>query len=259
MNILISNDDGFHAEGIQTLAKYLREAGHRVTIIAPDRNRSAASSCLTLTEPLRVHAFDEFNYAVIAGTPADCVHLALNGLFFNDFDLVISGINHGANLGDDIVYSGTVAAALEGRHLTLPSLAVSLVGKKGNDKHHGHLFGKNHFATAAKVVLDLLPKLTEGMITYREILNINVPDLPYGQLKGLMITRQGKRSPAAEIVKSNDPRGGGIYWLGANGVAIDESEGTDFYAINNDYVSITPIQADMTAHKSLLALQAVFG
>lgn len=257
MNILISNDDGFHAEGIQTLARMLREAGHRVTIIAPDRNRSAASSCLTLTEPLRVHQFDEFNYAVIAGTPADCVHLALNGLFFNDFDLVISGINHGANLGDDVVYSGTVAAALEGRHLLLPSIAVSLVGRKGNDKHHGHLFGKNHFSTAAKVVLDLLPKLKSGLVAYREILNVNVPDLPYEQLKGVKITKLGKRSPAAEIVKSEDPRGGCIYWLGANGVAIDEEAGTDFSAINQDCVSITPIQADMTAHHSLASLEKI--
>lgn len=257
MNILISNDDGINALGIKTLATALREAGHRVTVIAPDRNRSAASSCLTLTEPLRVHQFDEFNYAVIAGTPADCVHLALNGLFPNDFDLVISGINHGANLGDDIVYSGTVAAALEGRHLPLPCLAVSLVGRKGDDKHHGHLFGNNHFETAVKVVLSLLPKLHKDLINPREILNINVPDLPYEKLNGVMITRQGKRSQAAEIVKSQDPRNGVIYWLGANGVAIDESEGTDFYAINNDYVSITPIQADMTAHRSLTDLQEI--
>ncbi len=257
MNILISNDDGINAQGIKTLAAALREAGHRVTVIAPDRNRSAASSCLTLTEPLRVHQFDEFNYAVIAGTPADCVHLALNGLFPNDFDLVISGINHGANLGDDIVYSGTVAAALEGRHLPLPCLAVSLVGRKGDDKHHGHLFGNNHFETATKVVLSLLPKLHKDLINPREILNINVPDLPYEKLNGVMITRQGKRSQAAEIVKSQDPRNGVIYWLGANGVAIDESEGTDFYAINNDYVSITPIQADMTAHRSITDLQEI--
>lgn len=257
MNILISNDDGFHAEGIQTLARVLRQAGHRITVIAPDRNRSAASSCLTLTEPLRVHAFDEFNYAVIAGTPADCVHLALNGLLLNDFDLVISGINHGANLGDDVIYSGTVAAALEGRYLPLPSLAVSLVGKKGADKHHGHLFGKNHFETAAQVVLDLLAKLKEGIVTQREILNINVPDLPYDQLKGVQITRMGKRSPAAEIVKTSDPRGSCIYWLGANGVAIDESEGTDFHAINHDCVSITPIQADMTAFQTLERLQSI--
>ena len=257
MNILMSNDDGFHAEGIQTLARILREAGHRVTIIAPDRNRSAASNCLTLTEPLRVQKFDEFNYAVTSGTPADCVHLALNGLLPNDFDLVISGINHGANLGDDIIYSGTVAAALEGRHLPLPCLAVSLVGKKGNDKHYGHLFGSNHFETAARVVLALLPKLKPEIITHREILNINVPDLPYEALKGTMITRQGKRSQAAEIVKTEDPRGGTIYWLGANGTAIDESEGTDFYAINQDCVSITPLQVDMTAHHSLTDLQQI--
>ena len=257
MNILMSNDDGFHAEGIQTLARMLREAGHRVTIIAPDRNRSAASSCLTLTEPLRVQKFDEFNYAVTSGTPADCVHLALNGLLENDFDLVISGINHGANLGDDIIYSGTVAAALEGRHLPLPCLSVSLVGKKGNDKHYGHLFGSNHFETAARVVLALLQKLKPEMITHREILNINVPDLPYEALKGTMITRQGKRSQAAEIVKTEDPRGNTIYWLGANGTAVDESEGTDFYAINQDCVSITPLQVDMTAHHSLTDLQKI--
>ncbi|VEI47436.1 stationary phase survival protein SurE [Actinobacillus equuli] len=133
MNILISNDDGYHAQGIQTLAKTLRDAGHVVTLIAPDRNRSAASSCLTLMEPIRVYQIDEFNYSVIAGTPADCVHLALNGFLPTAFDLVISGINHGANLGDDVVYSGTVAAALEGRHLPLPSLAVSLVGKSHRD------------------------------------------------------------------------------------------------------------------------------
>ena len=185
------------------------------------------------------------------------MHLALNGLLENDFDLVISGINHGANLGDDIIYSGTVAAALEGRHLPLPCLSVSLVGKKGADKHHGHLFGSNHFETASHVVLELLPKLKPEMITHREILNINVPDLPYEALKGTMITRQGKRSQAAEIVKTEDPRGNTIYWLGANGTAVDESEGTDFYAINQDCVSITPLQVDMTAHHSLTDLQKI--
>lgn len=255
MNILLSNDDGFHATGIQTLAQGLRQAGHRTTIVAPDRNRSAASSCLTLSDPMRVHSFDDFNHTVIAGTPADCVHLALNGLLENDFDLVISGINHGANLGDDVVYSGTVAAALEGRHLPYPCIAVSLVGWSKHDKHYGHLHGNNHFDTAVKVILDLLPKLDPQTLSPREILNINVPDLPYEQLNGVMATRLGKRSPAAEIIKSQDPRGGQIYWLGANGIAIDESEGTDFYAINQGCVSITPIQADMTAHHSISSLQ----
>lgn len=254
MNILMSNDDGYFAEGIQTLAKILREAGHCVTVIAPDRNRSAASSCLTLMDPIRIHQIDEWNYTVIAGTPADCVHLALNGLFDHPFDLVISGINHGANLGDDVIYSGTVAAALEGRHLPLPCLAISLVGKKSES----HLFGNNHFETAAFVVRDLLPKMIQGILPARQILNINVPDLPYNQIKGVMITRLGLRSPAAEIVKREDPRGSTIYWLGANGVPVDESEGTDFYALKNDYVSITPIQADMTAHSSLNHLKALF-
>lgn len=253
MNILLSNDDGIHATGIQTLAKVLREAGHQVTIVAPDRNRSAASSCLTLVDPLRTHRFDNGDYAIIAGTPADCVHLALNGLLDTPFDLVVSGINHGANLGDDVIYSGTVAAALEGRHLPLPSIAVSLIGKKETN----YVQGACHFETAAQVVLDLLPRLQNSGIPANQVLNVNVPNLPYEQLKGLMATRLGDRSPAAEIIKQQDPRGANIYWIGATGKPIDESEGTDFYAIGLDYVSITPIQADMTAHKSIQTLSGM--
>ncbi len=203
MNILLSNDDGFHAHGIQFLAKALREAGHKVTIVAPDRNRSAASSCLTLVDPLRVHKFENGDYTVIAGTPADCVHLALNGLLDEPFDLVVSGINHGANLGDDVVYSGTVAAALEGRHLPLPSIAVSLVGHQGAN----YLVGHCHFETAAQVVLDLLPKVETDKIPANQVLNVNVPNVPYTELKGMMVTRLGDRSPAAEIIKQQDPRG----------------------------------------------------
>lgn len=258
MRILISNDDGFHAKGIQTLAKVLREVGHTVVIIAPDRNRSAASSCLTLVDPLRVHRFDEYNYAVIAGTPADCVHLALNGLFggkfAEKFDLVVSGINHGANLGDDVVYSGTVAAALEGRHLPLPSIAVSLVGRK----HSSFLDGENHFETAAQVVLDLLEKIEKQIFPSNHVLNVNVPNLPYSELKGTMITRLGERSTAAEIVKQKDPRNADVYWIGVTGEPIDESYGTDFYALNRDCVSITPIQADMTSHKAITILKGIF-
>lgn len=253
MKILLSNDDGIHALGIQTLARTLREAGHDVTIVAPDRNRSAASSCLTLTDPLRTHRFDNGDYAIIAGTPADCVHLALNGMLNVPFDLVISGINHGANLGDDVIYSGTVAAALEGRHLRLPSIAVSLVGKK----EQNYLSGACYFDTAAKVVLDLLPKITADCIPANQVLNVNVPNLPYEQLKGVMATRLGYRSAAAEIIKQQDPRGANIYWIGTTGKPIDESEGTDFYAIDHNYVSITPIQADMTAHQSINALKGV--
>lgn len=254
MNILISNDDGVHAEGIQTLKNALRSAGHHVTLIAPDRNRSAASSCLTLTEPLRVMQLENGDYALVAGTPADCVHLALNGLFDTPFDLVISGINHGANLGDDVIYSGTVAAALEGRYLALPSIAVSLVGENSS----GHLLGESHFDTAAQVVLDLLPKINQHILPANHILNVNVPNVPYSALQGYKITRLGERSPAAEIIKQTDPRGVAIYWIGASGQPIDENEGTDFYAVKNHFVSITPIQSDITAHSSLAQLNALF-
>ncbi|MBF0784957.1 5'/3'-nucleotidase SurE [Muribacter muris] len=254
MNILMSNDDGFHAAGIQILAKTLREAGHNVTVVAPDRNRSAASSCLTLVDPLRVFRFENGDYTIIAGTPADCVHLALNGLLDTPFDLVISGINHGANLGDDVVYSGTVAAALEGRHLHLPSLAVSLVGQHGAS----YLAGECHFDTAAQAVLAILPKIQAGLLPAQHILNINVPNLPYSQLKGIQITRLGRRSPAAQIVKQQDPRGSTVYWIGENGKPVEASEGTDFHAIEQGYVSITPLQADMTAHASLNALNKAF-
>lgn len=253
MNILLSNDDGFNAVGIQTLAKALRAAGHKVTVVAPDRNRSAASSCLTLADPLRFHKFDDENYTVIAGSPADCVHLALNGVLKQPFDLVISGINHGANLGDDVIYSGTVAAALEGRHLPLPSIAVSLVGRQ----HSSYLTGESYFDTAAQVVVQLLPKLTKDLLPANQILNINVPNLPYAELKGTQITRLGARSAAAEVVKQRDPRGADVYWIGTTGQPIDESEGTDFYALKHDCVSITPVWADMTAHQAINHLKSV--
>lgn len=254
MNILISNDDGFNATGIQILAQTLRNAGHNVTIVAPDRNRSAASSCLTLVDPLRLHQFENGDYTVIAGTPADCVHLALNGLLDTPFDLVISGINHGANLGDDVIYSGTVAAALEGRHLPLPSIAISLVGSY----HSSYLSGECYFETAAQVVLDLLAKFKQSIMPARQVLNVNVPNIPYHELKGVQITRLGSRSPAAEIVKQQDPRGMNVYWIGANGKALDNDLGTDFYAIDHHYVSVTPIQADMTAHQSIEKLKGHF-
>lgn len=253
MNILISNDDGVHAVGIQTLAKALRQAGHSVTVIAPDRNRSAASSCLTLVDPLRVIQLDNGDYSLIAGTPADCVHLALNGLLDNTFDLVISGINHGANLGDDVIYSGTVAAAMEGRHLPLPCLAVSLVGHNGA----GYISGDAYFETAAQVVLDILPKIKQGMIGSQQVLNINIPNLPYSELQGVQITHLGTRSPAAEIIKQQDPRGSIIYWIGANGQPINNGIGSDFYAIEHGFVSITPLQADMTAYQSISTLKEI--
>lgn len=240
MKILLSNDDGVHAKGIQTLAQELRKFA-KVTIVAPDRNRSAASSSLTLMNPLRPLHLSNGDYS-LNGTPADCAHLAMNGLFEQDFDIVISGINAGANLGDDVIYSGTVAVALEGRYLGLPAIAVSLCGHQ-------------HYETAAKVVAELLPKLKANCLGAREILNINVPDLPYEKIKGMKICRLGVRSMAGEIIKQQDHRGDHIYWIGKMGDPEDASEGTDFHAIKQGYVAITPIHADMTAHHSLQVLR----
>ncbi|OOF55060.1 5'/3'-nucleotidase SurE [Rodentibacter genomosp. 2] len=240
MRILLSNDDGFHAEGIQVLAAELRKFAD-VVIVAPDRNRSAASSALTLVEPLRPRHLDNGDYC-LNGTPADCVHLALNGFLSGQVDLVVSGINAGCNMGDDTIYSGTVAAALEGRHLGLPSIAVSLDGRQ-------------HYETAARVVADLIPKLHSQLLNSREIININVPDLPYDALKGYKVCYLGYRTSAAEVIKQEDPRGETIYWIGPAGLPENEQEGTDFHAVKNGYVSITPIQADMTAHHSIQALQ----
>ncbi len=240
MNILLSNDDGIHAEGIQTLAAALREIAD-VIIVAPDRNRSAASSSLTLVEPLRPLHLPNGDYC-INGTPADCVHLALNGFLSGRMDLVVSGINAGANLGDDLIYSGTVAAALEGRHLGLPAIAVSLDGRQ-------------HYETAARVVCDLIPKLHGQLLNSREIININVPDIPYEQLKGIKVCHLGYRAAAAEVIKQQDPRGDNIYWIGPSGLPEYDSEGTDFHAVANGYVSITPIQTDMTAYNSINSLQ----
>lgn len=240
MRILISNDDGFHAEGIQTLAQELRKIAE-VIVVAPDRNRSAASSSLTLVEPLRPRHLDNGDYC-INGTPADCVHLALNGFLAGQVDLVVSGINAGCNMGDDTLYSGTLAAALEGRHLGLPAIAVSLDGRQ-------------HYDTAAKVVCDLIPRLHHQLLRSREVLNINVPDLPYEQLKGIKVCHLGYRASAAEVIAQNDPRGEKIYWIGPAGLPENEQPGTDFHAVKNGYVSITPISADMTAHHSIDALQ----
>ena len=240
MNILLSNDDGIHAPGIRAMADALRNIAN-VTIVAPDSNRSAASSSLTLVKPLQPLHLESGDYCV-NGTPADCVHIALNGFLSGRIDLVVSGINAGANLGDDVLYSGTVAAAFEGRHLGLPSIAVSLDGRQ-------------HFETAARVVCDLVPKLHAQLLGKHEILNINVPDVPYEELKGIKVCHLGYRSSSAEVIKQQSPRGEDIYWIGLSGLPEYDGEGTDFHAVKNGYVSITPIQVDMTAHHSINALQ----
>lgn len=237
MRLLISNDDGVSAPGIRALVNELTTIG-AIDVMAPDRNRSGASNSLTLSRPLRVKQLDNGHYSV-EGTPTDCVHLALTGFFDPIADVVISGINDGANLGDDIIYSGTVAAAMEGRYLGLPAIAVSMVGEN-----------IQHYDTAAIIVRQLLSNLKSNQFPSQTILNINVPDLPLDKIKGLEVTRLGKRHSAEPLIKEYDPRGRLMYWIGPPGATADAGPGTDFHAISQHCVSITPLHLDMTHYKT---------
>lgn len=236
MRILISNDDGVMAPGIQALARTLSTIAS-LEVMAPDRNRSGASNSLSLSKPLRVRQLDNGHYSV-EGTPTDCVHLALTGFLDQMPDMVVSGINDGANLGDDILYSGTVAAAMEGRYLGLPAIAVSMVGE--------HI---QHYDTAAVIVSQLVQKLNKNPLPAQTILNINVPDLPLERINGIEVTRLGKRHLAEPIVKEYDPRGCSIYWIGPPGQEADAGPGTDFFAVSRGSVSLTPLHLDMTHYK----------
>lgn len=246
MHILLSNDDGYESPGIQCLASHLKDVA-RVTVVAPDRNRSGASNSLTLDDPIRAHAMPD-GVIRVDGTPTDCVHLAITGLLEKEPDMVISGINQGANLGDDVLYSGTVAAAMEGRFLGLPALAVSLVGPD-----------PVHYDTAALVVRHLLDRLQQQPLSFDTILNINVPDLPYDQLAGYQTTRLGHRHKSEPVIKQIDPRGRDIFWVGPAGEEQDAGEGTDFYAIRHKYVSVTPLHIDLTRHAVLRELSDWLG
>lgn len=241
MRILLSNDDGCQAPGLRCLADHLRTVAE-VTVVAPDRNRSGASNSLTLLNPVRAtrHADDVI---CVDGTPTDCVHLALTGLMAEEPDMVVSGINAGANLGDDVLYSGTVAAAMEGRHLGFPALAVSCVS-----------YAPRHYETAALVVLKLLENLKTLSLPGNTILNVNVPDRPYAELSGFRVTRAGNRHRAERAQEAKDPRGRTIYWIGNAGAEQDCGPGTDFHAISQGAVSITPIATDLTRHSALDAL-----
>lgn len=241
MKILLSNDDGYLSPGIRTLFTALQQSAlsEELIMLAPDRNRSAASNSLTLLEPLRIHAHESAPKTAIYsvnGTPTDCVHLGINGALDFHPDLVISGINDGANMGDDVLYSGTVAAATEGRFLGKPSIAVSLCGDR-------------YFETAAHVVLRFLSDLPD--IQPDTIININVPDIPLEALKGIKITRLGKRHCSEAVVKQRDPRGKPIYWIGPAGGAADAGEGTDFHAVEQGYASITPLKIDLSDYEMM--------
>ena len=243
MKILVSNDDGYLATGINALTNALEQVAD-VTVVAPDRNRSAASNSLTLARPLRVSSYGDQRFKV-DGTPSDCVHLAVTGLLDEEPDLVVSGINHGANLGDDVIYSGTVAAAMEGRFLGLPTIAVSLVGKT--------LVGAQltHFDTAARIALELVQKIERAGLAPDTVLNVNVPDLAYEDLTGLRATRLGFRHKSEQILKETDPYGRPIYWVGPAGAGQDAGEGTDFHAIEQGAVSVTPLKVDLTRYEAV--------
>jgi len=239
MHLLISNDDGISARGIQVLSERLESLG-KVTIVAPDQNRSGASNSLTLDAPVRIRQTGERAWSV-SGTPTDCVHIALTGLLEKDPDMVISGINAGANLGDDVIYSGTVAAAMEGRFLGLPAIAVSLVYSEQPE----------HYASAAEAVAALVERLGKDPLPADTILNVNVPDLPWQDIRGFEVTRLGHRHRAEPVVRSTDPRGRPMYWIGPVGPGQDAGPGTDFDAVRRGYISITPIHVDLTRYQAL--------
>ncbi len=246
MHYLVSNDDGVNATGIKALAQTLSELGD-VTVYAPSRDRSGASNSLTLDRPIRIHKVAENRYSV-SGTPTDCVHMALTGLMKVEPDMVVSGINNAANLGDDVLYSGTVAAAIEGRYLGLPAIAFSLVTKRSQNK-------QRYFETAQFYIKKIIQNLQNNPLPEDSILNINIPNLPIAEIKGIQVTRFGNRHKAENTVQDTDPRGRKIYWIGAAGPEADAGKGTDFHAVKNGYVSITPMQVDMTKHSAIDSLK----
>ena len=238
MRILISNDDGYLSPGIRALYAAMQQLGP-ATIVAPDRNRSGASNSLTLHHPVSA-VMHEDNVYSMQGTPTDCVNIALNGLLEEDADMVVSGINDGPNMGDDVLYSGTVAAAMEGRHLGHPAIAVSMATHE-----------PTHYATAARVAANLVTQLSVHPLPSDTILNINVPDVDYDSIKGLQATRLGTRHPSKSATRQLSPRGDTIFWIGAAGDIADDGPGTDFGAIREGFVSVTPLQIDLTKRESI--------
>lgn len=238
MHYLLSNDDGYQATGLRLLAEALKKNGD-VTVIAPESDQSGVSHSLTLSAPVRARTADN-NFIYINGTPADCIHLAMTGLLPEQPDMVISGINAGANLGDDVLYSGTVAAAVEARFMNCPAIAVSLAGSPAE-----------YFDTAVSVILKIIKALPLLSVGPGLLLNINVPDLPLNQITGFEVSRLGSRHQSKPAIKSQDPRGLPIYWIGAVGKGRDIGVGTDFHAIANNKVSITPLQTDLTKYSIL--------
>ena len=238
MNLLISNDDGYQAPGIEALASALGDIAC-IHVVAPDRDRSGASNSLTLDTPIRARQGSN-GFTFVDGTPTDCVHLAITGLLDIEPDMVVAGINSGANLGDDVLYSGTVAAAMEGRFLGFPAIAVSLVTER-----------PTHYDTAARVAVELVKRCTRGSLPADTILNVNVPDVPWDELKGMQATRLGHRHKSEPVIKEMDPRGRPVYWVGPAGMEQDAGPGTDFHAVRTGHVSITPLDVDLTRYDAI--------
>jgi len=242
MRILLSNDDGYFAPGLAALAEGLKPLGE-ITVVAPERDRSGASNSLTLDRPLMLsHAHNGFHY--VNGTPTDCVHMAVTGMLDFEPDVIVSGINSGSNMGDDTLYSGTVAAATEGYLLGIPSIAVSLVGTKFE-----------HYRTAARVANDLVQRLRRAPFGAPVLLNVNVPDLPYESLTGIEVTRLGRRHKAQPVIPGKNPRGETVYWVGPAGAAREAGPGTDFNALERGAVSVTPLQVDLTHANQIAVLR----
>ncbi len=238
MHILLSNDDGYLAQGLVKLAEGLSQYA-KVSVVAPDKNRSAASNSLTLEMPLRASE-TENGFVKVDGTPTDCVHLAITGLLDEEPDMVIAGINHGANLGDDVLYSGTVAAATEGRFLGLPAMAISLAGNESQ-----------HLETGVFAAIKLMKRIVDYPLPKDTLLNVNVPDIAIEDLKGFQATRLGQRHKAEPVIRAQDPRGRAIYWVGPPGLEQDAGPGTDFFAIKEGFVSVTPLQLDLTRYERM--------
>ena len=242
MHILLSNDDGYLAPGLGAMAEALSGA-YSVTVVAPERDRSGSSNSLTLERPLRVR-MAENGYYFVNGTPTDCVHLAITGLLEQEPDMVVSGINAGANMGDDVLYSGTVAAAMEGRFLGLPAIAVSMTS-----------YDPSHYQTGVRAIAGIIERLRSEPLKQTAILNVNVPDVPWSEISGFRITRLGNRHKSEGVIRQTDPRGDPMYWVGPPGAAQDAGEGTDFHAVEHNFISITPLQIDLTRYDSLQYLE----
>jgi 5'-nucleotidase len=247
LNILITNDDGILAPGILALRDALKTIAH-VTVIAPEVDGSGFSSSLSLNNPIRIHELDD-NFFALRGTPADCIHLALSGFLSFTPDIVISGINNRSNLGDDIIYSGTVAAAYEGRYLTYPSLALSMVSESKSP----------NYDTGSQVCIKLIEQMISKSYRHYGVMNVNVPDVPYEKLKGYRITKIGRRGLSQPVQKGFDPRGNEYFWMGARGNPLNaEDEQTDFNAIHQGFVSISPLSLEYTDYEHFDRMKSLF-